>query len=92
MNDDREVILERFVVKTGKGKWHYLALNSQFLTACGVYVPPAPKECNITDSEISHDGDEMCPNCVNKIDKHDADGRKIRLAHPSEGRGDALCN
>ena len=89
--DNREIILERFVVKVDKGgKWHYLAARSQFMTICGVYIPPAPDEKTLVGrKKLAHRSKQMCKNCQKIADRHASAGRTVRLAHPKEGRGNA---
>jgi hypothetical protein len=89
--DDREVVLERFVVRIEKaGKWHYLAARSQFMTICGVYVPPAPEEKGLVGrKKLAHRSKKMCKKCQKNAEKHANTGRTVRLAHTGEGRGNA---
>ena len=95
MKDNRPVILERFVVKASQvlsGKWHYIAAgsNANFMTVCGQFVPPSPPEKSLIKegNRVLHN--EVCKNCAKIIDGHCETGRRVRLAQPREGLGDAM--
>lgn len=87
--DNREVVLERFVVQlNGKTQTvHYVALGAM-TTVCGVYVPPVPSG----SIDIIMDGKEKdqdhplhcCANCKAVIERRANEGRVVRLARLKE--------